>query len=187
MIAGGFRRNPGGATMATYETVHPFAHEPPALPLAQRVAGGGAIWLVGRILLGGLFFVSGIEKLMGLDQFAATLMKGGLSEAAAAFLAPLGALVETMGGLAILVGFATGWASLVMAAFVVVATLVSHRFWEFEGALRQLQMAHFEKNVMLVGAFCLLYVAGGGPYSVDRWQRIVNVWRTRNQWRLLSR
>jgi uncharacterized membrane protein YphA (DoxX/SURF4 family) len=27
------------------------------------------------------------------------------------------------------------------------------------------------KNIMIVGAFCLLYVTGGGPYSIDRWRR----------------
>ena len=30
-----------------------------------RAAGGGAIWLLGRVLLGGLFLMSGIEKLDG--------------------------------------------------------------------------------------------------------------------------
>ena len=37
--------------------------------------------------------------------------------------------------------------------------------------MRMMQTAHFEKNMMIAGAFCLLYVAGGGPYSVDRWRR----------------
>jgi uncharacterized membrane protein YphA (DoxX/SURF4 family) len=38
--------------------------------------------------------------------------------------------------------------------------------------MRMVQTAHFEKNMMIAGAFCLLYVAGGGPYSIDRWRRL---------------
>jgi putative oxidoreductase len=173
--------------MATYETTHPFTHEPPSLPLARRVAGGGIIWLIGRVLLGGVFFVGGLQKLFALDAFASTLVQGGIPASTAALLAPIGATVEFFGGVALLVGFATSWASLLMIAFVVVGTIISHRFWEFQGEIRQLQMFNFEKNVMLVGGFCLLYVAGGGPYSIDRWQRIINLWRNHNRWRLLSR
>jgi len=38
--------------------------------------------------------------------------------------------------------------------------------------MRMMQTAHFEKNMMIAAAFCLLYVAGGGPYSIDRWRRL---------------
>jgi putative oxidoreductase len=160
--------------MTTYEAFPLVPYRESALPLADRVAGGATIWLAGRAVLGGLFLMSGIEKLAGLDQFAAGLVKGGIPESMAAMIAPVGAIVETLGGLAILVGFLTNWASLLMIAFVVIGTFISHRFWEFQGDVRQLQMFNFEKNVMLVGAFCMLHVAGGGPYSIDRW------WRKRN-------
>jgi putative oxidoreductase len=142
-----------------------------AIPLAARVAGGGAIWLLGRVVLGGLFLMSGIGKLMGPDQFAASLVNHGIPESIAPMLAWLGAAVETIGGLCIVLGLATSWASLVMIAFTIGAAFISHRFWEAAPAARMMQMAHFEKNMMLAGAFCLLYVAGGGPYSIDRGRR----------------
>ena len=142
-----------------------------SLPLAERVAGGGVIWLFGRVLLGGLFLISGIEKLMGLDQFMAALVQGGIAEPFAYALAPVAAVAETLGGFCILVGLLTTWASLWMIAFTFVAAMVSHRFWELQGDAQMTQMAHFMKNIMIVGAFCLLYVAGGGPYSIDRWYR----------------
>jgi len=139
--------------------------------LAQRAAAGGPIWLLGRVLLGGLFLMSGIEKLMGSDQFAASLVKNGIPDSIAPMLAWLGAAVETAGGLCIVLGLATSWASLSMIAFTIMAAFIAHRFWEAAPDARLSQMAHFEKNIMLVGAFCLLYVAGGGPYSIDRWRR----------------
>ena len=140
--------------------------------LANRAAGGGVIWLVGRVVLGGLFMMSGIQKLSGIDQFAASLANNGIPVEIAPLLAWLGAAVETIGGLCIVLGLATSWASLVLIAFTIVAAFIAHRFWQAPPEARMMQTAHFEKNMMIVGAFCLLYVAGGGPYSIDRWRRL---------------
>jgi putative oxidoreductase len=143
-----------------------------SISLAQRAAAGGPIWLLGRVVLGGLFLLSGAGKLMAIDAFAATLVKSGIPDHFAPSLAWLGAGVETIGGLLIVLGLATSWASLFMIAFAIVAAFIGHRFWEAPPDLRMLQTAHFEKNMMIAGAFCLLYVAGGGPYSIDRWRRL---------------
>ena len=146
-------------------------HHHTALPLADRVTGGGLIWLMARVVLGGLFVMSGAEKLMGLDQFADSLVKGGIPESMASMLAPLAAVAETIGGLCIVLGLATSWACLLMIAFTLVASFLAHRFWEFDGEMRVMQQNHFIKNIMIVSGFMLLYVAGGGPYSLDRWRR----------------
>lgn len=140
--------------------------------LANRAAGGGVIWLIGRLVLGGLFLMSGIEKLAGIDRFAASLVKNGIPDQFAPMLAWLGAAVETIGGLCIVLGLATSWASLAMIAFTIVSAFIAHRFWQAAPDARMMQTAHFEKNMMIAGAFCLLYVAGGGPYSIDRWRRL---------------
>ena len=151
-------------------TIHHDPHHL-SLPLNERVAGGRGVWLLGRLILGGLFLISGVEKAMGLDQFAVTLVKSGMSDSMAAVLAPLAAGAEIVGGFCIVVGLATSWASLLMIAFTIAAAFTAHRFWEFQGTMAQLQQAHFMKNMMIVGAFCLLYVSGGGPCSIDRWMR----------------
>ena len=140
--------------------------------LANRATGGGVVWLIGRVVLGGLFMLSGIQKLSGIDQFAASLAKNGIPVEIAPMLAWLGAGVETIGGLCIVLGLATSWASLVLIAFTIVAAFIAHRFWQAPPEMRMMQTAHFEKNMMIAGAFCLLYVAGGGPYSIDRWRRL---------------
>ncbi len=131
---------------------------------------GDALLLVGRILLGGIFVVSGYGKLVGLAAFAASLEKHGVPYAAA--LAPLGACVEFFGGLAIVLGIEVRNAALVMIAFVIVATLISHRFWELQDAARRAQVTQFSKNVAIIGGFVLLHAAGGGRYAVERlWRR----------------
>ena len=146
-----------------------------SLPLNERVAGGRGVWLIGRLIIGGLFLMSGSQKLMGLDHFAASLVRNGIPDTYAAVLAPIAAFAETFGGLCIAIGLFTSAASLLMIAFTVIAAFISHRFWEAPAEMMAIQQAHFMKNMMIAGAFCLLYVAGGGPCSIDRW------WRDRSE------
>jgi putative oxidoreductase len=159
------------AHITNAQWIAPHGSEHRSLPLNERIAGGRGIWLIGRLLIGGLFLISGAQKLMALDQFAAMLVKSGISDNAAVVLAPVAALAETLGGFCIAAGLATSWASLLMIAFTLAAAFVGHRFWEAQGDVAMLQMANFMKNIMIVGAFCLLYVSGGGPCSIDRWWR----------------
>jgi putative oxidoreductase len=126
--------------------------------------------LLGRVLVGGIFVVSGYGKLFGLAAFAASLEKNGVPYAS--MPAPVGACVEFFGGLAIVLGVEVRAAALLMIAFVIVATLVSHRFWELEDAARRAQVTQFSKNVAIIGGFVLLHAAGGGRYAVERlWRR----------------
>ena len=131
----------------------------------------GAILLLGRILIGGIFVQSGFDKLMGLDAFATGLAARGLPAALAPVLASIGASVEFFGGLAIVFGVMTRCAAVVMIVFLIVATLISHRFWVLQAAERRAQTVHFAKNVAIIGGFLFLFVTGGGRYSLERWWR----------------
>ena len=126
--------------------------------------------LLGRVLLGSIFVISGYGKLFGLAAFAASLEKNGVPYAA--MLAPVGAGVEFFGGLAIVLGVEVRAAALLMIAFVIVATLISHRFWELEDAARRAQVTQFSKNAAIIGGFVLLHAAGGGRFALERfWRR----------------
>ena len=131
----------------------------------------GAILLLGRILIGGIFVQSGFDKLMGLDAFATGLAARGLPAALAPVLASIGASVEFFGGLAIVFGVMTRCAAVVMIVFLIVATLISHRFWVLQAAERRTQTVHFAKNVAIIGGFLFLFATGGGRYSLERWWR----------------
>jgi putative oxidoreductase len=136
----------------------------------DRFASGTAanvLWLVARCLIGGLFVQGGGVKLMALDAFAASLAKNGVPMADIA--AAIGAAVEFGGGLAIVVGLQTRYAAPLMVAFTIIATLISHRFWEFADAARRQQSVQFGKNVAIIGGFLLLFVHGGGRLSLDGW------------------
>jgi putative oxidoreductase len=140
-------------------------------PLIDRIAAdwGDALLLLGRILIAAIFVHSGLGKLMNLDGFAGTLAAGGVPMASV--LAPIGAVIEFGGGLAILFGIGTRYAALALIAFVIVATSIAHRFWEYPVPQQQAQMGNFAKNIAIVGGFVFVFVTGGGHYSLDRWWR----------------
>jgi len=126
--------------------------------------------LFGRVLLGSIYVQSGFGKLMGMDAFIASLVTRHVPYALP--LGWLGALVEFFGGLALVLGGWTRCAALAVIAFTVVATLISHRYWEIaEAAARRAQQANFMKNVAIIGGLMLLVVTGAGRFSLDGWRK----------------
>jgi putative oxidoreductase len=126
---------------------------------------GDIIYLAGRLALGAIFVKSGLQKLMTLSAFAASLAGRGIPGSST--WAVIGATVEFVGGVLIVAGFRTREASLLMVLFVMVATGISHRFWEYADAAQRLQESQFFKNISIIGGFLLLYVAGAGRYGLD--------------------
>jgi len=125
------------------------------------------ILLLGRLALGAIFVKSGLQKLLALSAFAASLAQRGVP--ASTTWAVIGATVEFVGGILIITGLRTREASLLMILFVIVATGISHRFWEYAEAARRTQESQFFKNLSIIGGFLLLFVTGGGRYSLDGW------------------
>jgi putative oxidoreductase len=114
--------------------------------------------LAARVLLGALFIVAGLGKLADVQGFAGYMASGGVP----AVLAWPVILVEILGGIAILVGFQTRLAALLLAAFSIVAAVLYH----FVPA-DQMQMTMFLKNFAIAGGFLALANIGAGRYSVD--------------------
>jgi putative oxidoreductase len=141
------------------------------MPAEEGFFNQNVFLLAGRLLLGGPFLISGTQKLMTVSNFAEGLARRGIPEPLATPLSYLGATVEALGGFLVVFGGATTWIALLMILFTITATLISHRFWEYEGTVRQAQYTNFTKNLMIIGGFCILHVAGSGRYSIDGWRR----------------
>ena len=77
------------------------------------------------------------------------------------------ATIQLVGGLAILVGFKTRWVAYAFVAYLVLVDFSAHNFWGMQGAARGANMAHFYKNLAIMGGFLLLALQGAGRYSVD--------------------
>lgn len=127
------------------------------------------ILLLGRVALGAIFVKSGLQKLLALSAFAASLGQRGIPQSGV--WAVIAVTVEFVGGIVIVTGMRTREASLLMILFVIVATGLSHRFWEFADAARRAQESQFFKNLSIIGGFLLLFVSGGGRFSLDALMR----------------
>jgi putative oxidoreductase len=118
-----------------------------------------AALLAGRILLALIFVLSGINKLTSIEMTTGYMQAMGLP----GILVWPTIAVEILGGLAIAVGFQTAAASLILAAFTLLAALIFHR-----NLGDQMQFINFMKNLAISGGFLALFAAGPGRYSVDQ-------------------
>jgi putative oxidoreductase len=120
--------------------------------------------LAGRIMLVALFVFSGVTKLIDITGTAGHIQAKGLPMPAV--LAVAAAVVEITGGLMVMLGWKTRIASIVLAAFTAVATVVFHDFWNAGGREQINQMLHAFKNVSMIGGLLILYGAGPGRLAV---------------------
>jgi putative oxidoreductase len=126
-------------------------------------AGHDALLLVARILVGWIYLQSGWSKLANVPGFAAGMANRGVPELLG-YAAPF---VEFVGGLALVLGFATRYAAVLLILFTIAATWISHSFWTFPDAERARQFTQFWKNVTMAGGLLALFVTAGGRLSLD--------------------
>lgn len=112
------------------------------------------LYPIGRALVGVLFVVSGIGKILGFAGVAAWMNSAGIP--AAGVLLALTILLEVGGGLALVTGFQARFAALALALFLVPVTLIFHGFWHADAAEFQNQLNHFLKNVAIFGSMLVV-------------------------------
>jgi putative oxidoreductase len=121
--------------------------------------------LIGRLLLVALFLPAGISKLSGFAGTVGYISSVGLP------LPTLGAalalIVEIVGSLALLAGFQTRIAALVLAAFTLVASFFFHAYWGAAPDQAFVQQLLFFKNIAVVGGLLVLAAQGAGGWSLD--------------------
>ncbi len=131
--------------------------------LAARVSD--TVLLIGRLAMGIIFFQSGFAKLTGLGAFVGSLGNRGVPFPD--FWGPVGAISEFTGGALIILGLGTRYAAALIVLFVIIATAISHRYWEFAEPARRLQQGQFYKNLAITGGAMFLFICGAGRISLD--------------------
>ena len=121
--------------------------------------------LVGRILLGLIFVLSGFAKISGFDGTAGYIASKGLP--LPQVLAALTIVVELGGGLALMAGFYTRQAVVALAGFSLLTAVVFHNFWAAPQAEQMGQQINFMKNLAIAGGMLVLAAFGPGRLSLD--------------------
>jgi len=121
--------------------------------------------LVGRLLLALLFLPAGIGKITGFAGTVGYITSAGLPMPAVAAVIAL--TVEIVGGLALLSGFGTRIAALVLAVFTLVASVFFHNYWAVPADQQFVQQLLFFKNIAVAGGLLVLAAWGAGGWSVD--------------------
>jgi len=125
-----------------------------------------AALLVGRLSMAALFLPSGISKALSFAPFAASLADKGLPYAEA--WAAAAVAIEILGPVALILGLLPAWTALLLIAFVVAASGLSHRYWEFaDAAARRSQEINFFKNAAIVAGLLFYSVSGAGAWSIS--------------------
>lgn len=121
--------------------------------------------LVGRLLFAVLFLPAGIGKLTGFAGTVGYIGSVGLPLPAVG--AALALVVEIAGSLALIVGFQTRIAALVLAAFTLVASFFFHAYWSAPAEQAFVVQLLFFKNIAVVGGLLVLAANGAGGFSLD--------------------
>ncbi|MCK8787026.1 DoxX family protein [Roseomonas sp. NAR14] len=122
---------------------------------------------LGRILLGGLYFMAALSHIPEWSPTVAAMQ--GLGVPAAPAMLAVATLVQAVGGLGLLLGWHGRLSALALAGFTVTVTYVFHAFWTLEGPMAIVEFHAFLANVGLTGAMLMAAGAGSGPWSVDAW------------------
>ncbi|MFB6118672.1 DoxX family protein [Halosegnis sp.] len=140
------------------------------IPLQTELFGGGGgaeLFLLGRILFGGVLAFMGLNHFLNLDEMAGYAEFKGLP--APRFGVVASGVLLVAGGLGVVLGVFPGLAAGALATFLLVSAVVFHDFWTIEDPEdQQAEMTNFLKNVFGAGAALAFLAVGGAawPYAL---------------------
>jgi transmembrane protein len=119
-----------------------------------------ALEILARLALASPYFLSGIVKLFDLE--GAMAEASGLGLYPPSLYAAAIVLTQLSGSFLFLTRRFCWLGAGILAVFTVLATLLAHSFWAFDGVERARQMITFFEHVAIVGGFAMaaLFVNG---------------------------
>lgn len=122
------------------------------------------VLVLGRILFSAIFIMTAPQ------HFDRDLIHYATAQGVplAGILVPLSGIMGLVGGFSILIGYKARWGAWLIALFLLVITLMIHRFWVLEDPTEvAMQRVMFLKNLSMLGGALLITYFGTGPLSVD--------------------
>lgn len=140
----------------TTNTLYNTAASAPITTVSQDT-----IALIGRLLLGSLFVLAGINKIGAAEGMIGYIASVGLPFAEAIYYATVA--LEIVGGLMLAAGFKARYAAAALGLFSIAAAVFFHADFADQN-----QMTAFLKNLSIAGGMFFVAAFGPGRFSVDR-------------------
>ncbi len=141
----------------------------PLLVAADKFAAASADVLIpiARILLAWVFLAVAYGA---ITNFAGSLgYFTSLKVSSPQLFTWLALLIELLISASLILGIATRYGAILAIVFVVVATALAHRYWEYPAGPQQIgQYNNFLKNISIMGGALAIFITGGGRFSIDR-------------------
>ena len=114
-----------------------------------------ADWLLilGRILLGGLFVTAGLQHFFEFGQLSDHLAARRVPLPQIALL--LGTAFQIFAGFGLMFGFFIYYASIGLAAFTLVASVLMLNFWDLDGEPRKSARQIWQANLAIIGGLLI--------------------------------
>ncbi|WP_187436446.1 DoxX family protein [Bradyrhizobium hipponense] len=123
--------------------------------------------LIGRILLAWVFVGSAYGALANFSGSVGYFRS--LNLPAPGLFTIVNIAVEILISAGLILGVGTRYCAVLTFVFVLAATIVAHRYWEYPAGAQQLgQYNNFLKNISIMGGAMLIFVTGAGRFSFDR-------------------
>lgn len=123
--------------------------------------------LVGRILLAWVFVGSAYGALSNFSGSVGYFRS--LNLPAPELVTIVNIALEALISVGLILGVGTRYCAVLTFLFVLAATIVAHRYWEYPAGAQQMgQYNNFLKNISIMGGAMLIFVTGAGRFSVDR-------------------
>jgi len=135
----------------------------PLLSHTDGVATGmtDALLLIGRVLIAAMFLMTvwfgspNVGYLTSINYVYPEMMS------------LLARSVEWIIVISLVLGLGTRYGALLGLVFVIVASVTAHRYWGYPQAAQLVQYTFLVKNIAAAGGLIILFVTGGGRFSVD--------------------
>jgi len=123
------------------------------------------LFLIGRIISGGFFLMSGLNHFKNADMMAGYARSKGVPSPKSAILGT--GVLLALGGLSMIFGFHPTIGATLLALFLLGASFKIHPFWAVADPQAKLsEMIQFQKNLALVG-FVLMTLMIPRPWPIS--------------------
>jgi uncharacterized membrane protein YphA (DoxX/SURF4 family) len=116
--------------------------------------GDSWLWIVGQVMLAGLFIHRGVSAVGEFSDYVAQLTQRGVP--LAPFVLAGGLFTMLTGGMMVALDTYAFYGAILLIVFTLLANHWFHHFWQMEGLMKKLHFYFFCNNISIIGGLLLV-------------------------------